>query len=45
MCEHDNIESYGHLYEEGYLVEYCERCADCGEKVGTWAYGTYIDED
>lgn len=41
MCEHDNIENYGHIYEGGHLVEYYERCIDCGIKVGTWSYGTY----
>lgn len=41
MCEHDNIERCNYYYEEGRLVEYLERCTDCGVDVGVWAYGRY----
>lgn len=44
-CEHEQTHKTGHIYEEGYLVEYNERCENCGCVVGVWAYGNYYENE
>ena len=44
-CNHESTERYNNYYDGIGLVEYSIRCTDCKKRVGTWAYGYWLDGD
>lgn len=38
-CGSTELEDFGHMYEDCYLVEYSVHCVRCGKIQGTWSYG------
>lgn len=45
VCENVGYEKCDTFYEEGYLVEYSIRCDNCKTRLGTWAYGSWFDNE
>lgn len=42
-CGSTNLKDKGMYHEEYYVVEYDRVCEDCGEIVGHWAYGYWMN--
>lgn len=40
-CASDDLEDYGHIYENGFVIEHYVRCKSHEHLTGIWAYGTW----